>query len=106
MSELADLSDAEELELDRALANVQRYPLELSSSDWDRLRSLAKDGDRRGQLDLLRATAMTRPLPRTSVPTGDAVPAIVQELLDRLQRAEQRATIAEERLRRLESGDA
>ena len=99
------LTDAEELELDRALANVQRYPLELTTDDWERLRTMASEGDRRGQLELLRSVTMIRPVSATALPSGDPVPAVVRELLDRLQRAEQRATIAEERLRQLEAGE-
>lgn len=99
------LTDAEELELDRALANVQRYPLELTTDHWERLRTMASEGDRRGQLELLRSVTMIRPVSATAQPSGDPVPAVVRELLDRLQRAEQRATIAEERLRQLEAGE-
>lgn len=99
------LTDAEELELDRALANVQRYPLELTTDDWERLRTMASEGDRRGQLELLRSATLIRPVSATAQPSGDPVPAVVRELLDRLQRAEQRATIAEERVRQLEAGE-
>ena len=99
------LTAAEELELDRALANVQRYPLELTADDWERLRTMASEGDRRGQLELLRSATLIRPAPATVQRSGDPVPAVVRELLDRLQRAEQRATIAEERVRQLEAGE-
>ena len=98
------LSEAEDIELDRALAEIQRYPLELDTEQWQHLRDLAKRGDRRGQLTLLRSTMRGRSVPPDVAPRAadHAVPAIVQELLDRLQTAEQRATIAEERLRQLE----
>ena len=104
MSIESPLSEAEEMELDRSLSDVQRYPLQLDSEQWKQLQDLAKRGDRRGQLALLRATVAGESAPsgvgfRSA---GNPVPAIVQELLDRLQTAEQRAAVAEERLRRLE----
>lgn len=109
------LSDAEDIELDRALAEIQRYPLEIDAEQWQQLRDLAKSGDRRGQLMLLRSTMRGRSAPIDVAPrfaptdiaprsAGDPVPSIVQELLDRLQAAEQRAAVAEERLRQLEEG--
>ena len=105
MSTDAALSDAEEIELDRSLAEIQRYPLEIDADGWQQLRDLAKRGDRRGQLMLLRASIGGRSVPMdVDAPrSGDSpVPAIVQELLDRVQAAEQRAVVAEERLRQLE----
>lgn len=99
------LSDAEEMELDRSLADIQRYPLQLDSEQWQQLRDLAKRGDRRGQLVLLRSTVGGRsaPMDADTPRFGHSpAPAIVQELLDRLQAAEQRAAVAEERLRHLE----
>ena len=115
MTPQSPLSDAEEMELDRSLANVQRHPLELDSEQWQQLRDFARAGDRRGQLTLLRSTIGGRPGPIDVAPRfapGDveprsadhSVPAIIQELLDRLQAAEQRAAVAEERLRHLEEG--
>lgn len=107
MSPESPLSDAEEMELDRSLADIQRYPLQLDADQWQQLRDLAKNGDRQGQLALLRAT-MTGGAAPSGVSfrsASDPVPAIVRELLDRLQTAEQRAAVAEERLRQLE-GDA
>ena len=109
----APLSDAEEIELDRSLAEIQRYPLEIDAEGWQQLRDLAKAGDRRGQLVLLRSTIGGRPGPidvASRFAPGDveprsadhSVPAIIQELLDRLQAAEQRAAVAEERLRQHE----
>ena len=100
------LTDAEDLELERSLADVQRYPLQLDAEQWQQLRDLAKRGDRRGQLMVLRSTISRRPAPSGAVlrSAGDPVPAIVKELLDRLQAAEQRAAMAEERLRQLEEG--
>ena len=104
MSNESPLSAAEEIELDRSLAEIQRYPLEISSEEWKTLQDLAKRGDRRGQLALLRSTTTSRPARPggTFRSDSDPVPAIVQELLDRLQAAEQRAAVAEERLRHLE----
>ena len=104
MSNESPLTSAEEIELDRSLAEIQRYPLEISSEEWKTLQDLAKRGDRRGQLALLRSTTTSRPARPGGAfrSTGDSVPAIVQELLERLQAAEQRAAVAEERLRRLE----
>ena len=104
MSTESPLSEVEERELDRSLADIQRYPLQFDAEQWQQLRDLARSGDRHGQLELLRAT-----MTGGSAPSGitfrsgvDPVPAIVQELLDRLQAAEQRAAVAEERLRQLE----
>ena len=106
MSTESPLSNAEELELDRSLSEVQRYPLEITPEEWKQLQELAKRGDRRGQLEVLRSTLGRRPARpgRALRSDGDPVPAIVNELLDRLQAAEQRAAVAEERLRQLEEG--
>lgn len=106
MSTESPLSDAEEMELDRALSDIQRYPLQIDTEQWQQLRDLAKGGDRRGQLSLLRAsmTGGSTSTGATLRSANDPVPAIVQELLDRLQAAEQRAAVAEERLRQLEEG--
>lgn len=104
MSTESPLSNAEEMELDRSLASIQRYPLELNAEQWQQLRDLAKSGDRRGQLILLRSTMTGRfgSVAAEPQPATEPAPTIIQELLDRLQAAEQRAVIAEERLRRLE----
>ena len=115
MSNGSPLSEVEEIELDRSLAEIQRYPLEIDAEGWQQLRDLARAGDRRGQLALLRSTIGRRPGPIDVVPrfapsdvaprsADHPVPAIIQELLDRLQAAEQRAVVAEERLRQLEEG--
>jgi len=101
----AALTTAEEIELDRSLAGIQRYPLEIDAEGWKQLRDLAKRGDRRGQLMLLRATMGGRsaPMDVDAPRSADSpVPAIVRELLDRVQAAERRAAVAEERLRQLE----
>ena len=98
------LSPADELELERTLADVQRYPLQLDSEQWRELKRLAKDHDRAGQLTLLRSRVGA---PRVEaghpVSSLQGVPAIVRELLDRIQDAERRAAAAETRLACLEA---
>lgn len=99
-----ELASGEEAELERLLADVQRYPLQLHRAQWDQLRVLARDGDRRAQLDLLRAAlggAGTRPgEPERSHRAGPD--STVAELLDRLQDAERRAGAAAARVQALE----
>jgi hypothetical protein len=90
----------EEAELDSRLADLHRYPFQLDSGQWKRLRELARTGDRGGQLDLLRQLVPGH-VPgsgsrRSSVPSA--------ELSDRLARLEQRLSAAERRIGELERG--
>jgi len=99
-----ELASGDEAELERMLADVQRYPLQLHRAQWDQLRVLARDGDRHAQLDLLRAAlggAGTRPgePERSHRARPDST---VAELLDRLQDAERRAGAAAARAQALE----
>lgn len=90
-------SDEEEAELDSRLADLHRYPFQLNSEQWKRLRELARRGDRGGQLKLLRQLVPGH----VPAPSGRRSSA-TSELSDRLARLEQRLSEAERRIRELE----
>ena len=96
------LAAAEEAELDRRLADVHRYPLQLNAYHWSRLRELARSGNRRGQLELLR-----RAVPGDAVAPGaspDGRPGgMLVELLDRVHQLEMRLAAAERRIDEMDS---
>ena len=93
---MAMLNEAEEVELDHRLADLHRYPLQLDAPQWNRLRELARGGDRRGQLDLLRQA-------EPGAAAGVRRPAPVAGLADRVGLLEQRLTAVERRLAELEA---
>ncbi len=93
-------SDEEEAELDRRLADLHRYPFQLNSEQWKRLRELARQGDRSGQLELLRQLVPGH----VPAPSGRRSSATSAELFDRLAWLEQRLSEAERRIRELERG--
>jgi hypothetical protein len=97
------LSPTETVELDRRLADVHRYPLQLDAYHWRRLRDLARSGNRRGQLLLLRGAVPTGGVSPSR--SGDSRPVgTVVELLDRVQQLELRLTAVEQHIIGFESG--
>jgi hypothetical protein len=93
------LADEDEAELDSRLADLHRYPFQLDSEQWTRLRELARHGDRGGQLEMLRRLVPGH-APQPSRRQGSRS----AEVSDRLALLEQRLSAAERRIRDLESG--
>ena len=89
-------ADEDEAELDSRLADLHRYPFQLNSEQWKRLRELARRGDRGGQLELLRQL-----VPGHIPAPGGRRSSVTSELSDRLARLEQRLSEAERRIREL-----
>lgn len=92
----------DEREREALLSQVQRYPQLLSAAQWEELQSLARAGELKRQLELLRAAVGPMPSEaRGEAPMPDRREAFVLELLDRLADAERRAGAAEAEVVRL-----